>query len=57
MPKAMKRSIWISRARATRRATTALGSAGAGRIRSAAVTDGTSMRISIRSISGPEMRP
>ncbi len=33
-----------------------LPSAGGGRIRSAAVTAGTSMRRSIRSIKGPEMR-
>ena len=45
-----------SRAAATRAATSADPSAGGGRIRSAAVTAGTSMRRSMRSISGPEMR-
>jgi hypothetical protein len=55
-PAAAKRAAWIWRAAATRDATSAEPSAGGGRIRSAAVTAGTSMRRSIRSISGPEMR-
>ena len=55
-PSAAKRSRWIARAAATRAATSADGSAGAGRIRSAAVTAGTSMRMSMRSSSGPESR-
>ena len=42
--------------RATRAATSAEPSAGGGRIRSAAVTAGTSIRRSMRSINGPEMR-
>src|SRR5258708_27395530 len=45
------RSIWRVRAAATRAATSRLPSAGAGRIRSAAVTAGTSMCRSIRSRS------
>jgi hypothetical protein len=49
-------AIWMSRAAATRAATSAEPSAGGGRIRSAAVTAGTSIRRSMRSISGPEMR-
>ena len=55
-PSRSKRSRWMSRARATRSATEALGSARAGRIRSAADTAGTSIRRSMRSSSGPEMR-
>ena len=47
---------WSARAAATRLATAALASAGAGRMRSAAVTAGTSMRMSMRSRSGPERR-
>ena len=45
-----------ARAAATRAATSAEPSAGGGRIRSAAVTAGTSMTRSMRSSSGPEMR-
>ncbi len=56
-PASAKRRICRSRAIATRAATVALDSAGRGRMRSAAETAGTSMRISMRSISGPEMRP
>ena len=41
---------------ATRAATSADPSVGGGRIRSAALTAGTSIRRSMRSISGPEMR-
>lgn len=51
------RASWTSRAWATRAAAWAVPSAGGGRARSAAVTGGTSTCRSIRSISGPEMRP
>ena len=46
----------MARARATRAATSLLPSAGGGRIRSAAVTAGTSMLRSMRSSSGPDSR-
>src|SRR5499427_10682698 len=47
----------MARARATRAATSRLPSAGGGRMRSAAVTAGTSMCKSMRSMSGPGQPP
>ena len=50
------KAVWRSRASATRSATSRLPSAGGGRMRSAAVTAGTSMCRSMRSSSGPDKR-
>ncbi len=55
-PIAAYRATWRSRASATRSAISRLPSAGGGRIKSAAVTAGTSICRSMRSMSGPEMR-
>ena len=51
-----ERAAGTARARATRAPTSREPSRGAGRRRSAAETAGTSMRMSMRSSSGPEMR-
>ena len=55
-PKAANRRACRSRAPATRSLTSADPSAGGGRIRSEAVTAGTSMDRSIRSSRGPDIR-
>ena len=56
-PAAAARSACNRRAAATRAEASAVPSLGAGSARSAAVTGGTSTCRSMRSISGPEMRP